>query len=83
MTKPTCPRDVIDQWPSLKEFADDIGVEYGTAKAARRRNSIPDEWRPRVIEKARARGIRGVTFESLTIMNINPAMVPRQPDHVA
>jgi hypothetical protein len=64
---PTTHRDVIDRWPSLRCFAGDIGVPYGTAKQMRRRNSIPDEYRAAVVEKAIARGIDGVTFELLTL----------------
>lgn len=67
LDSPTTHRDVIDRWPSLREFADDIGVPYGTAKQMRRRNSIPDEYRSAVVEKAKERDIEGVSFELLTL----------------
>lgn len=57
--------DIINLWPSLSEFADDIGVEYGTAKAMRRRGSIPVEYWPAVIRMATERGIDGISPTSL------------------
>ena len=57
--------DIINLWPSLSDFAGDIGVEYGTAKAMRRRASIPVEYWPKVIAKAAERGIDGITPESM------------------
>jgi hypothetical protein len=57
--------DIINLWPSLSEFAGDIGVEYGTAKAMRRRSSIPVEYWPKVIGKAAERSIDGITPESM------------------
>lgn len=63
---PSTHREVIDRWPSLRAFADDIGVAYGTAKAMRRRNSIPDEHRPSTVEAAARRDIEGISFELLT-----------------
>jgi hypothetical protein len=64
---PTSHRDVIDRWPSLRSFADDIGVPYGTAKQMRRRNSIPNEYRVTVVNVAIERQIPGITFELLTL----------------
>jgi len=57
--------DIINLWPSLSEFADDLSVAYGTAKAMRRRASIPPVYWPIVIRKAEERGIAGVTLEAL------------------
>lgn len=62
-------RDVIDRWPSLKTFSEDIGKDYGTAKKMRQRNSIPVEHWPVVIAAATRREIDGVTYESLALMN--------------
>jgi hypothetical protein len=56
---------VINLWPSLGDFAADIGVSYGAAKQMRRRNSIPDEYRSAVVEKAATRGFKGISFELL------------------
>lgn len=57
--------DIINLWPSLSDFASDLALEYGTAKAMRRRNSIPpNHWRT-IVEKADERGIDGVSYEAL------------------
>jgi hypothetical protein len=66
--------EIINKWPSLSEFADDLGVQYGTAKAMRRRASIPPEHWLTVTYKAAAREIRGVTLEVLA------SAVAKQPE---
>lgn len=58
---------IISDWPSLSEFAADLGVEYGTAKAMRKRNSIPSRYWVTVVSKACDRGIAGVTYEVLAM----------------
>jgi len=57
--------DIINLWPSLAVFAEDVAVHYGTAKAMRRRGSIPAELWVLVVDGAANRGIEGITFESL------------------
>lgn len=56
---------IIDMWPSLAEFAADLGVPYGTAKAMRRRASIPANHWAAVVKKAQERDIASVTLEAL------------------
>lgn len=58
---------IIEKWPSLSEFAADLGVAYGTAKAMKRRGSIPSERWVEVVGKAKARKIKGVTLEALAV----------------
>lgn len=58
--------NLIDLWPSLSAFADDMGIPYGTAKAMRRRNSIPSSYWALAVSKAQSRGIRNVSLEALT-----------------
>lgn len=58
---------IINLWPSLSAFAADLAVEYGTAKAMRRRSSIPPAYWARLVEKAKARRIRGVSHEALSL----------------
>ncbi|MCW5697328.1 MAG: hypothetical protein KIS96_11435 [Bauldia sp.] len=65
---------LIDRWPSLSVFAEDINVAYGTAKAMRRRGTIPSEYWAAAVEKSAQRGIAGVTFETLA-----QAVDKRQP----
>lgn len=64
-TAPDSHRKVIGLWPSLKAFADDLDVDYGTAKAIRRRNSIQVTDFPTVVEAALRRSIPGITYELL------------------
>lgn len=56
---------IINLWPSLSAFAGDIGVPYVTAKAMRRRGSIPAPYWLRVVARAAERNIEGVTLERL------------------
>ncbi len=58
-------RDVIDKWPSLRDFAADIGVQYVTAQVMRWRGSInADHW-DAVVQAAKQRGFDGITIELL------------------
>lgn len=57
--------DVINRWPSLSEFAADIGVKYGTAQVMRWRGTIPSDYWKRTSEAAAKRGIDGITVEFL------------------
>lgn len=50
-------RDIIGLWPSLREFADDIGVRYGTAQVMRYRNQLKDEHWQAVVAAASRRGL--------------------------
>lgn len=56
---------IIDLWPKLSDFAADLDLAYGTAKAMRRRQSIPPNYWSRVVLKAKARNIKNVTLEAL------------------
>lgn len=69
--------ELIGLWPepSLTTFAADIGVPVKHASAMKARDSLPDEYRPAVVESANRRGIEGVTYELLTLMH---AMRPEQ-----
>ena len=58
---------IIDLWPKLSDFALDIGVAYGTAKAMRRRRSIPPEYWPRVVAASAGRNIPGITTDRLLV----------------
>lgn len=58
-------RNVIDKWPSLTDFADDIGVSENTAKQMRTRDSINSRHWSRLVAAAEGREIEGVTLDSL------------------
>lgn len=57
--------EVIDRWPSLQCFADDIGVRYVTAQLMRHRNSIAAKHWQAAVSGADARHIAGVTLDVL------------------
>jgi len=58
-------QQLIDAWPSLSDFASDLGVPYGTAKQMRRRDSIASGHWAKVVGAAARREIDGVTFDAL------------------
>lgn len=62
-------RTLIERWPSLSAFADDIGVIYVTAQGMHRRGSIPSEYWAAVVEGATKRGIAGVDLEILAAIS--------------
>jgi hypothetical protein len=69
-------RSIIDKWPSLAEFASDLGVKYVTAQLMRHRNSIaPKHWK-NVVSAARDRKITGVTLEVLAAMKADSPPEP-------
>lgn len=57
--------ELIDCWPSLSDFAGDLGVAYGTAKAMRRRGSVPSEHWVAMVDAARSRALVEVSLDSL------------------
>lgn len=59
-------RDIISLWPRLADFASDIGVSENTAKQMRTRDSVNARYWPAMVGGAKRRGIRGVTYETLS-----------------
>lgn len=57
--------EIILKWPGLAEFARDMGVPITTAQSWRDRDSIPNARWKKLIEKARGRAIKGVTYNAL------------------
>lgn len=57
--------DIIDAWPSRREFAGDCGVSYNTAKQWVTRDSIPPCYWSRIVLAASERGLAGVTLRAL------------------
>ncbi len=60
-------REIIDLWPtpSIRSFADDLGLKYSTAQVMRYRNSIASDHWTAVVEAAKRRGFKDVTMELL------------------
>ena len=61
-------RQIIELWPSIGEFAADIGVKEGTAKLMRFRDSIHANYWVAVVEAAKARRIKGVSLQTLAAL---------------
>jgi hypothetical protein len=68
MTKPETIADLINCWPTIGAFADDIGCGYEAARKMRDRNSIAADHWSKVVEVCRKRRIRGVTLSWLAEM---------------
>lgn len=49
----------------MTEFADDVQVNWATAHQWRLRGYIPAEYWPRIVEKAKARGLKNVNLTVL------------------
>ena len=56
---------VIGLWPSISEFAADLGVGYGHARIWKHRRSVPVDYWQAVEDRARERGIDGATVRDL------------------
>lgn len=57
-------RSIIDLWPSLSDFAADIGVRYGTAQVMRFRGQLRPRYWQAVVAAAQRRKLP-VTYEML------------------
>ena len=78
--------DLIDLWPSIRDFGSDLGVEYNTAKHIRRRGVIPARYWAAAIAGAQRRQIAGVTAEILiycVAKSKAPRVSPRSEDRAA
>lgn len=56
---------IINLWPTLSAFSDEIGVPYEAGKGMKRRGSIPAGYWTRVVHAAAARGFIEVTYQRL------------------
>ena len=58
-------RQLVDLWPSVAEFAKDLRCRENTAHVMRFRDSIHSRWWAQIVEGAKRRRIKGITFEVL------------------
>ncbi|KQY39971.1 hypothetical protein [Rhizobium sp. Root483D2] len=66
---------LIDQWPTIAEFASDVGCGYEAARQMRLRESIaPKHW-PGVIAASAAKAIKGVDWQWLAARHASAARV--------
>lgn len=63
----TTHADIVRLWPSVPEFAADIGVSVFAARKMVLRNSIADEHWSLIADAAAARGLRTKRRESVTV----------------
>ncbi|WP_339862307.1 hypothetical protein [Paremcibacter congregatus] len=60
--------EIISLWPSVGEFAADIGEKESTCRGWKLRNSIPAKYWQKIIVAAEGRGFETkITFESLAL----------------
>lgn len=57
--------DVIRLWPTLADFAQDIGVEVTHAQTIKNRNSIPAKYWWTLTKAAKKRGLKIINIETL------------------
>lgn len=58
-------KELISRWPTVAEFAADLGCAYQAARKMKDRQSIsPSHW-PRIIDLCADKGIPGVNWEWL------------------
>lgn len=70
MSTPKSISELIAEWPTIGDFALEVGCGYEAARQMRRRESIaPEHWH-RVIEVSRKRGLQGVTLDWLAKQRI-------------
>jgi hypothetical protein len=55
----------MNLWPTVAEFARDIGIKPTHAQTMRVRGSIPVEYWPNILAAAKARKLGGITADAL------------------
>jgi hypothetical protein len=78
-------RDIIDAWPTLQDYAADVGVKFNTARGMRQRSSIHMRYWDEVIAAAKRRRIRGINQNVLRQLALVPRgqHIPTSALHVA
>lgn len=61
--------DLMRLWPTVAEFARDIGIKPTHAQTMRVRGSIPVEYWPNILAAAKTRNLRGVTADALMTLH--------------
>lgn len=76
-------RDIIKLWPTLGDFAEDMGLKYVTAQVMYHRDSVhPRHW-TRLVSAARRAGHCDVTYERLAIIAEQRHAQPQECEAVA
>ncbi|BAQ44369.1 hypothetical protein [Methylobacterium aquaticum] len=61
--------DLIAKWPSISDWARDLGLRPSHGTVIKHRGSIPVAYWPKMIAAAEQRGINGVTYEALALIH--------------
>ena len=61
-------KELIAKWPSVEEFAEDLGISPMGAYAMSHRNRIDAKHWVRLVQSARERRITGITYQALAEM---------------
>lgn len=67
---------LLGRWPSVAEFARDIGINPSHAQTMKTRGSIPVDYWPATIVAAKQRHIEGVTAEHLLKLHARDRIAP-------
>jgi hypothetical protein len=59
--------DLMKLWPTVAEFARDIGIKPTHAQTMRVRGSIPVEYWPNILAAAKTRNLPGITADTLIV----------------
>ena len=70
-------RDIIKLWPSLTDFAREVGVTLDCAKSWRHRDSIQSAHYPSIVAAAQRRGLVCVTNDLLVSAAARNATKPK------
>jgi hypothetical protein len=75
MSTPKSISELIAKWPTIGDFAHDVGCGYEAARQMRRRESIaPEHWHS-VLEASRKRGLHGVSLDWLAKQRVRARIV--------
>jgi hypothetical protein len=72
-------RSIIDQWPSLQDFAADLEVKYVTAQLMRHRDSIAAKHWRNTVAAASKRGMKHITLDLLASIEPRAAIRRARP----
>ena len=73
--------ELIEEWGSLRQFAEDMDASYPAVANWKHRNSIPAYAFQRVVLMAPRRGIQGITLEFLHSLQRGDAQPKKRGRH--
>lgn len=73
MKTPNSISEIIESWPTITAFANDLGCGYEAARKMRSRNSVAPEHWGKLVALCKTNKINGVTLEWLASMRHSEA----------